>query len=91
MPSRASLELLIAVIAGVHGYRHLMPIPPVRLRDLLAVEREAGGEFKEAWERSVELAVSGTTGEQQEQWRSALRLSRPFWERTFERRPAEGG
>ncbi len=68
-----------------------MPIPPVRLRDLLTVELEAGAEFKDAWERSVEPAISGTAGEEREQWRVALWLSRPFWERTFEQRPAEGG
>ncbi len=70
--------------------RPLMPIPPVRLRHLLALEREAGAEFKDAWERSVEPTICGIAGEEQEQWRIALWLSRPFWERTFERRPTTG-
>jgi hypothetical protein len=67
-----------------------MSTPPLRLRHLLAIEYEAGVAFEEAWERSVPPALSETPVVEHEQWRVALSLSRPFWERTFEQRPAEG-
>jgi hypothetical protein len=67
-----------------------MTIPPLLLRDLLVVEREAGAEFEDAWQRSVQPALAETPVIEHEQWLVALSLSRPFWERIFERQSAQG-
>jgi hypothetical protein len=56
-------------------------IPPVHVREALAVSRRAGVPFEEAWPSALTLAVSDRTAHERRVWQMALAGTRDGWER----------
>lgn len=57
--------------------------PPVRLRELLAAELDAGEDFERAWSRSISPALRYAPGRDLEDWREAFAATRAAWRRAY--------
>lgn len=74
------------------GWREVADAPdrraPVRLRQLLRLDRRYALPFGEIWSENIAIAIEGLAADEQAEWRHVFAQQEPIWRDAYYRRPA---